>query len=149
MPPAVLRRLRAALPPAASQPKFGTSDTAAVRLGDRVEQTADGWLKIAGRVGDMINVGGEKVAPAAVEAVLLEMPEIVECAARGEASALAGEIVVADVVWREPAIDAVAALRAVRTFCRARLAAHEIPVKIYLRMPETSEATLKKRRRVV
>ena len=43
--------------------------------GDSVEQKGD-WLKILGRKSELINSGGEKVYPAEVESLMLQLPEI-------------------------------------------------------------------------
>ena len=39
----------------------------------------DGMLRLSGRMGDVINVGGFKVAPTEVENVAMELPEIIDC----------------------------------------------------------------------
>lgn len=41
----------------------------------------EGGLVLKGRIGDLINCGGEKVAPEAVEAVLAQHPQVRECVA--------------------------------------------------------------------
>lgn len=62
--------------------------------GDRVE-VRDGWMRFLGRESDVINVGGEKVDPAAVEAILEACPGVQEAVAYGEPHPLMGQIVVA------------------------------------------------------
>ena len=44
---------------------------------DKVEQDGE-WIKILGRVTDIINVGGQKVYPAEIESALLELDEITD-----------------------------------------------------------------------
>ena len=68
------------------------------KTGDLVEPAPDGFLRIAGRRSELINVGGEKVLPGEVEAVLLEMPEIADALVGGEPNAITGQMVVARVV---------------------------------------------------
>lgn len=99
------------------------------RTGDLVEEGADGYLRIRGRRSEIINVGGQKVFPAEVESTLLEMPGVVDCAVRGEANAITGQRVVADLVTAEPVAD-LELQRAVRLFCRDRLAAFKIPSRV-------------------
>ena len=68
------------------------------RTGDRVEQGPDGTLRVLGRIGELINVGGEKLMPAEVESVVLSVPGVTDCRVRGEPNALTGQTVVVDVV---------------------------------------------------
>ncbi len=98
------------------------------KTGDRVEVDGE-WLRILGRESDMINVGGDKVFPAEVEAVILQMDGVREVSVRGERSAILGHQVVATVSLAQP--EPVNAFRArLVQFCRARLAEFKIPQKI-------------------
>jgi acyl-coenzyme A synthetase/AMP-(fatty) acid ligase len=99
------------------------------RTGDLVEEGADGYVRIRGRRSEIINVGGQKVFPAEVESVLLAMPGVRDCAVRGEANAITGQRVVADVVTAE-AITGANLQRTVREFCRSHLAAYKIPSRV-------------------
>ena len=63
----------------------------------------DGRLVVLGRADDMLVTGGEKVAPAAVEAALAEHPAVAEAAVLGVPDAEWGQQVVAVVVLREGA----------------------------------------------
>ncbi|HEY2317815.1 MAG TPA: AMP-binding protein [Solirubrobacteraceae bacterium] len=83
-----------------------------------------GRLVIAGREADTIVTGGENVAPAEVESVLLEHPDVVDAAVFGRADPEWGEAIVARVVLTEDADVAVDALRA---HCASRLAPFKIP----------------------
>jgi O-succinylbenzoic acid--CoA ligase len=83
-----------------------------------------GRLVIAGRKADTIVSGGENVAPAEVESVLLEHPGVIDAAVFGRADAEWGEAVVAQVVLADGASVEAEALRA---HCAARLAAFKVP----------------------
>ena len=98
------------------------------RTGDKVEQGPDGTLRILGRMGETINVGGEKLMPAEVEAVILDVAGVVDCRVRGEAHPLTGQTVVADVVGRDA--DPEALRSAIRVACRERLARHKVPTRV-------------------
>lgn len=65
--------------------------------GDRVEVDGE-FLRILGRESEIINVGGEKVYPAEVESVLLEMDNVREVLVRGKKSPVTGNIVSATFV---------------------------------------------------
>lgn len=95
---------------------------------DAVEQDGE-WLRFLGRTSELINVGGQKVYPAEVESVLLEMDNVLDATVRGEANALIGRCVVARVNLREPEAAADFRVR-MRRHCRSRLAPYMIPARV-------------------
>lgn len=97
--------------------------------GDLVEVDEDGYIKIIGRLKEVINVGGEKVLPAEVESVLLEMPGIVDVMAYGEQNAITGQNVCVDVVLL-PNIDAKQIKRQIRAFCKDKIDDYKIPTRV-------------------
>lgn len=99
------------------------------KTGDLVETAENGFLRIRGRAKELINVGGQKVVPAEVESVLMEMPEIEDCVVFGELNLITGQIVCAKVILKQ-GISSGLIRQAVRTFCRGRLDSYKIPVKI-------------------
>jgi o-succinylbenzoate---CoA ligase len=103
-----------------------------------------GRLTISGRQSDTIVTGGENVAPAEVEAVLLEHPEVVDAGVHARVDAEWGEIVVAKVVTRDGAATGSEALR---EFCGARLARYKVPKSIELvaELPRTGSGKLLRR----
>jgi o-succinylbenzoate---CoA ligase len=84
----------------------------------------DGRLVIIGRKADTIVSGGENVAPAEVESVLLEHPAVADAAVLGRADPEWGEAVVAQVVLADGADLEAEALRA---HCAERLAPFKVP----------------------
>jgi O-succinylbenzoic acid--CoA ligase len=95
-----------------------------LHTGDLGALDEDGRLVIAGRKADTIVTGGENVAPAEVEAVLLEHPGVVDAAVFGRSDPEWGETVVAQVVLAEGArVEA----EAMRAHCAARLAPFKVP----------------------
>lgn len=98
------------------------------RTGDAVEVDGE-WIKILGRRSEIVNVGGEKVYPAEVEGVLLEMPGVAEVAVHAEANAITGQLVAVRVRLHEPEPPAAFRRRMV-DFCRDRLARYKIPQKV-------------------
>ena len=113
------------------------------RTGDKVEQGPNGTLRILGRMGEMINVGGEKLMPAEVESVVLGIPGVADCRVRGEPHPLTGQTVVVDVV--ATVTDQEALRSAIRTACRERLARHKIPTRVTF-VPSVSGERMKKTR---
>jgi O-succinylbenzoic acid--CoA ligase len=95
-----------------------------LHTGDLGALDDDGRLIIIGRKADTIVSGGENVAPAEVEAVLLEHPAVADAAVLGRADPEWGEAVVAQVVLAGGAELDTEALRA---HCAARLAPFKVP----------------------
>ncbi len=112
---------------------------------DAVEVDGE-WLRILGRVSDLINVGGRKVYPAEVETVLLQCPNVRDVAVCGEKNALTGQVVSArfNLVDPEP-LDAFK--KRLRAFCRDKLPPYKVPARIELTDRELFSARLKKLRR--
>jgi fatty-acyl-CoA synthase len=72
-----------------------TADTMAdgwFRTGDLGRVDDDGWAYIVDRVKDVIISGGENIYPAEVEAVLAQLPQVVECAVVGVPDDRWGEV---------------------------------------------------------
>jgi len=89
----------------------------------------EGYLRILGRKSDVINVGGEKVYPAEVESVLLEMDDVVSATVWGEKNMIMGNIVAARLTLAKPE-DPLELKKRVRRYCQQRLKRYKIPVKI-------------------
>lgn len=98
------------------------------KTGDLVEKKGD-QLRIIGRKKEVINVGGEKVLPADVEEVLLEIPEILDCKVYGIENLLTGQVVAADVVVA-PGTNLSEIRSIIRKYARQRLTTYQVPVKI-------------------
>jgi acyl-CoA synthetase (AMP-forming)/AMP-acid ligase II len=98
-----------------------------LRTGDLGAFDAHGRLVVRGRRDELIVTGGENVAPAEVEAVLLEHPGVVDAAVFGRPDPEWGRAVTAQVV-----VDGVSAPDAagLRAFCASRLASFQVPKAI-------------------
>ncbi|KQN82999.1 AMP-dependent synthetase [Sphingomonas sp. Leaf67] len=97
---------------------------------DRVEQDGE-WVRIHGRVTDLINVGGQKVYPTEIEDVILTIPNVADVAVFGEDHALLGKMIVARVLTVEP--EAIGDLKKrIRAECSQRLANYKVPSKVIL-----------------
>ncbi len=73
--------------------------------GDIVTRDREGFYRVVDRRKEMIKYKGFPVAPAEVEAVLLEHPAVKECGVVGRACPEAGEIPVAFVALRDGFVD--------------------------------------------
>jgi O-succinylbenzoic acid--CoA ligase len=101
-----------------------------LHTGDLGTLDQHGRLTITGRKADTIITGGENVAPAEVEAVLLEHPAVADAGVYGREDPEWGEAVVAAVVLCDGAELDLAELRA---HCAARLAPFRVPKTFELR----------------
>jgi acyl-CoA synthetase (AMP-forming)/AMP-acid ligase II len=113
---------------------------------DRVEVDGD-WMRILGRVTDLMNIGGQKVYPAEVEDVILSLPGIEDVAVYTEDNALLGKMIVAAVVPTEAGEPVSALKKRIRLGCAARLAPFKVPSKVVLASESLYSARLKKVRR--
>lgn len=89
------------------------------------------FLRFLGRKSEVINVAGQKVFPAEIEDVLMQMQEVEEVLVLGEKNDIFGTIVTATV---KPCFSVTASefRKSMRLFCKGKLADYKIPVKIYL-----------------
>lgn len=94
------------------------------RTGDEGYFDDDGYLFLTGRLKEMINRGGEKVAPVEIDRVLLDHPAVAQAVAYALPHPRLGEDVGAAVVLRPGALATELELR---MFARERLAAFKVP----------------------
>jgi acyl-CoA synthetase (AMP-forming)/AMP-acid ligase II len=99
------------------------------RTGDLGYLDEDGYLFVTGRVREMINRGGEKIAPHEIDDVLRDHPVVADAAAFGLPHPRLGEEAVAAVILREP--DALSE-RALRRWAAGRLSPHKVPRRIFI-----------------
>src|SRR4051812_33772646 len=106
-----------------------------LRTGDLGELTKDGRLRMVGRLKDVFRVGGENVAPAEVEEVLLAHPAVQTAQVIGVPDARLGEVPAAYVTLKAGQKAKEAELIA---WCKARSANFRVPR--YLRIVPDFEA---------
>jgi long-chain acyl-CoA synthetase len=97
--------------------------------GDMVEVDGE-YIKILGRKSEIINVGGEKVYPAEVESVIQEIENISEVTIFGEKNLIMGSIVCAKISLKTQREDKKSIAKQVKMYCRKKLQAYKVPVKI-------------------
>ncbi len=115
------------------------------RSGDAGYMDADGYVFLTGRLKEMINRGGEKIAPQEVDNALLEHSEVVQAAAFAVPHVQLGEDVAAAVVLSP---EATVTSGDLRRFAAARLAAYKVPQQVFIVPSIPSAATgLKPQRR--
>ena len=87
----------------------------------------DGYLYIGGRSDDTIIRGGENISPAEIEDVLVEHPDVRECAVVGVDDPTWGQIIVAAIV---PRTDPGPNPEDIRTYVRAHLRSSRTPDRV-------------------
>jgi long-chain acyl-CoA synthetase len=114
-------------------------------LGDMGYLDADGYLFVVDRQNDMVIAGGVNIYPAEVEAVLITMPGVADCAVFGIPDAEFGEVVAAAV---QPVANAGLDEAQVRAFLRERLADFKVPrvVAFHDDLPREDTGKIFKRR---
>lgn len=97
---------------------------------DKVERDGE-WIKILGRVTDIINVGGQKVYPAEVESILQKMDNVKDVTVYGISNPILGYVVAAKVILNQteslPSFK-----KRMREFCRDKLESYKIPVSVII-----------------
>jgi acyl-CoA synthetase (AMP-forming)/AMP-acid ligase II len=116
------------------------------RTGDQGVLDEHAYLSLTGRLKEMINRGGEKIAPREIDEVLLAHPAVAEAVCFGAPHATWGEEVAAAVVLRE----GVSATESdILAHCRARLADFKRPKQVFITNAIPRTATGKIQRRLV
>lgn len=111
------------------------------RTGDQGMLDAEGYLRLTGRLKELINRGGEKISPREIDEVLLAHPLIAEAVAFGIPHATLGEEVAAAVATREPVSEG-----AILAYCREHLADFKTPKKIFIvkKIPRTATGKIQR-----
>jgi long-chain acyl-CoA synthetase len=104
--------------------------------GDIAQMDDEGYIEIVDRKKDMILVSGFNVYPNEVEATIAEYPGVVDTAVVGVPDDETGEIVVAFVVTKDPALTE----EDVRQHCRKTLTNYKVPRIVVFRtdLPKTN-----------
>jgi acyl-CoA synthetase (AMP-forming)/AMP-acid ligase II len=111
------------------------------RTGDQGYLDEDGYLFLKGRIKDLINRAGEKIAPTEIDEVLLAHPAVAEAVAFGLPHAIWGEEVAAAVVLRAPEKEST-----ILAYCRGRLSGFKCPKKLFIvqKIPRTATGKIQR-----
>ena len=99
------------------------------RTGDQGYMDGEGYLFLTGRLKELINRGGEKIAPREVDEALLDHPAVKQAVAFAVPHPVLGEEVAAAVVLEAGADDTESALR---RFAAMKLADFKVPRRIII-----------------
>ena len=115
--------------------------------GDIVTRDREGFYRVVDRRKEMIKYKGFPVAPAEVEAVLLEHPAIRECGVVGRPDACAGEVPVAFVAVRDGFVTGKKLEEELCAFVAERLTHYKQPRQVYFvdAVPKTASGKILRR----
>ncbi len=97
--------------------------------GDQGTMDSEGYVRVTGRLKEIINRGGEKISPREVDEVIMDHPAVAQAITFAMPHAMLGEDVAAAVVLRE---GQKATERDIRDFVAARLADFKVPRKVLI-----------------
>jgi fatty-acyl-CoA synthase len=95
-----------------------------MHTGDLATMDTDGYVKIVGRIKDMVIRGGENIYPREIEEFLIGLPEVSEAYVIGVPSERYGEELMA---WVKPANGSRPRGEELAATCRGRIASYKIP----------------------
>ena len=122
------------------RPRVGAGYLNAEHSSERKE----GYLRLTGRLKELINRGGEKISPLEVDEVLSAHPAVAQALTFALPHDKLGEEVAAAVVLRE---GATVTERELRDFCAGRLADFKVPRKVVV-LPEIPKGATGKLQRI-
>ena len=114
------------------------------RTGDQGVMDDDGFLRLTGRLKEIINRGGEKIAPLEVDEVLMAHPAVHQAVTFAIPHDKLGEDVAAAIVLRE---GAQVGERDIREFAAGRLADFKVPRRVVF-VPEIPKGATGKMQRI-
>jgi acyl-CoA synthetase (AMP-forming)/AMP-acid ligase II len=116
-----------------------------MNTGDQVEQDGE-WIRILGRESEVINVGGEKVYPAEVESVVLQLDGVEDVAVYSLKHPITGMTVAAEI--KITTAESLSEFKVrLRKHCAALMPAFKVPTKISLIEHNTHNARFKRMRK--
>jgi acyl-coenzyme A synthetase/AMP-(fatty) acid ligase len=115
--------------------------------GDIVTRDREGFYRVVDRRKEMIKYKGFAVAPAEVEAVLLEHPAVKECGVVGRRCEDAGEVPVAFVALRDGFVESGKLQEELRSFVADRLTHYKQPREVHFldAVPKTASGKILRR----
>jgi acyl-CoA synthetase (AMP-forming)/AMP-acid ligase II len=114
------------------------------RTGDQGTMDEAGYLRLTGRLKEIINRGGEKISPREIDDILMDHPAVAQAVTFAVPHAMLGEDVAAAVVLRE---NMAAAGDDIRAFAAEHLAAFKVPRRVLV-LPEIPKGATGKLQRI-
>jgi fatty-acyl-CoA synthase len=96
--------------------------------GDLATIDKNGYVRIVGRVKDLIIRGGQNIYPAEIEDILITHPKVKQASVVGIPDAIAGEKVLAFII---PESGSQPTILEILQFCRENMAPYKVPGNVY------------------
>lgn len=115
-----------------------------MHTGDLASMDQDGYVRVEGRIKDLIIRGGENVSPREIEEFLYRHPDIQDVQVIGVPDEKYGEEIMACIILNDGAAEMT--LETVREFCTGRIAHFKIPRYVQIRssFPMTISGKIRK-----
>ena len=111
--------------------------------GDLGTVDKDGYIYLTARKKEIIKVRGKRISPKEIEAVILEITEVIDCSVEGIEDDIEGEKLKATVVIRKDAKNSVSS-ESIMQHCSKHLSLYKVPQVYELKEELTISATGKK-----
>lgn len=95
-----------------------------LHTGDLISIDKNGFIKIYGRIKDLINRGGLKIYPTEIESLILQYPKVVQVCLVGTPNPVLGESICACII---PKGDEEISLMEIRDFLKDKVAKYKLP----------------------
>jgi long-chain acyl-CoA synthetase len=115
--------------------------------GDLGTVDEDGYIYLTARSKEIIKVRGKRISPKEIEAVILEIPEVIDCSIEGIDDEIEGEMLKASVVIKRDSKNPVTR-ESVIDHCSKHLALYKVPQVYEFKEELTISATGKKVKKV-
>jgi len=115
--------------------------------GDLGTVDEDGYIYLTARSKEIIKVRGKRISPKEIEAVILALPEVIDCTIEGVEDEIEGEMLKATVTVRKDSIGSVTKDRLIQ-HCSQQLALFKVPQLYEFRDDLTISATGKKIKKI-
>jgi acyl-CoA synthetase (AMP-forming)/AMP-acid ligase II len=115
--------------------------------GDLGTVDEEGYIFLTARSKEIIKVGGKRISPKEIEAVILQIPEVVDCTIEGIEDQIQGEALKATVVLRKGTLESITE-EFIKQHCSKHLALFKIPQIFDLKDDLTISPTGKKIKKV-
>ena len=103
----------------------------------------DGYIYLTARKKEIIKVRGKRISPKEIEAVILEITDVIDCMVEGVEDEIQGEMLKATVVIRKEAVNKTTN-ETLKEHCSKRLALYKVPHVFELKEELTISPTGKK-----
>jgi long-chain acyl-CoA synthetase len=109
--------------------------------GDLAKSDENGFLTLTGRLKELINRGGQKIAPGEIEEVVQKHELVFDCAVVGMPHEHLEEV---PVVFVQPRAGATIDVESIQQLCRAHLSAYKVPhfVRLVAEIPRSESGKI-------